>query len=472
MVTITRSLARQLRATFRRTGAGRSGVRTWITFLAAVDGLRIRLKTQDVALEYFQAGEFQPDQLSIPFEFLADCEGRKDEPVTLQVQTNGRALVNWSDRGVPQMVQYDADPTAEEIAFPALPERLQTTEPEFWLALADAAQTCDRTRIRYALDCLHLRGASGQIATTNGRHILVQSGFIFPWPDDVLIPACGVLGCSELATEHGFTLGKTDDWVTLVAGPWSVFVKIEKNATFPKLDDLFRPGDQARSRLHLEPTDARFLTDALPRLPGGQDTNCPITLDLNGRVVIRAADEERTSLAELTLVNSSSSGDPIRINVNRNLLLRAAKLGFTQFWLFGPEAPVQCDDGRRKYLWAVLDAKSALAPGDNPVCITSPPIAGPPAATTAPAKPQTSIMPKSTNHKSKPPNNEESPPSATPAEGAKLESPIEQALALRCALRETLDQTNHLISALKRQNRQSKLVQTTLAALEELRSAG
>ena len=50
--------------------------------------------------------------------------------------------------------------------------------------------------------------------------------------------------------------------------------------------------------------------------------------------------------------------------------------------------------------------------------------------------------------------------------------PIEKAQALRGALREALTKTNELITSLKRQRRHSKLVETTLSALEELRSAG
>jgi hypothetical protein len=77
-----------------------------------------------------------------------------------------------------------------------------------------------------------------------------------------------------------------------------------------------------------------------------------------------------------------------------------------------------------------------------------------------------------TGPQKRPRRQQTSPATAEPAEAGKTTSPIELALALRSALRETLSKTNNLISALNRQKRQSKLVQTTLAALEELRSAG
>ena len=47
-------------------------------------------------------------------------------------------------------------------------------------------------------------------------------------------------------------------------------------------------------------------------------------------------------------------------------------------------------------------------------------------------------------------------------------SPIEQVVALRDKLRETVNQANELIRSLQRQKKQSRLVASTLASLKEL----
>ena len=49
---------------------------------------------------------------------------------------------------------------------------------------------------------------------------------------------------------------------------------------------------------------------------------------------------------------------------------------------------------------------------------------------------------------------------------------IEQAIALRDALRESVNKTNELIRSLKRQKQQSRLVASTLASLKQLQQAG
>jgi tetratricopeptide (TPR) repeat protein len=56
------------------------------------------------------------------------------------------------------------------------------------LALADASQITDPESSRYALGCIQLQGTSGKMAATDGRQILLQSGFTFPWQEDLLLP--------------------------------------------------------------------------------------------------------------------------------------------------------------------------------------------------------------------------------------------------------------------------------------------
>ena len=55
---------------------------------------------------------------------------------------------------------------------------------------------------------------------------------------------------------------------------------------------------------------------------------------------------------------------------------------------------------------------------------------------------------------------------------SKRPSPIEQAIAVRDALRTAVVQANELIRTLKQQKRESRLVQNTLASLKQLQRVG
>ena len=87
MITITRKLAQQLRAVFRRCGikpSVHSGQRA--NFSAGPDGLHVRAAVFGVAVDYHIPGELPAEELSLPLDCLDACEGRRDEPVTLELQ--------------------------------------------------------------------------------------------------------------------------------------------------------------------------------------------------------------------------------------------------------------------------------------------------------------------------------------------------------------------------------------------------
>src|SRR5690606_29914999 len=85
MIQITRSLARQLRAVFRKAvppGSGR-GPRPPLMFHADREGLRVRSHHPEVAVEFHLPGTYPVDRIALPPEALDDFEGRKDDAVVL-----------------------------------------------------------------------------------------------------------------------------------------------------------------------------------------------------------------------------------------------------------------------------------------------------------------------------------------------------------------------------------------------------
>ena len=78
MITITRLLARELRAVFRRTLGNVGSVGPAITFTAGPEVLRMRAKGFDAVVKHLPRGKLPPDKIAVPFELLAACEGRSD----------------------------------------------------------------------------------------------------------------------------------------------------------------------------------------------------------------------------------------------------------------------------------------------------------------------------------------------------------------------------------------------------------
>ena len=473
MITLTRSLARKLRSVFRRSGIGKpyGGYGTRVLFLADQDTLRVRAMSDSAAVEYQAAHQGGSIQALLPLDLLAACEGGKPDPVELDFAVSGNVSASWTDKQIPILLDFDAEsPTDETPSFPSLPSSLATNEPDLWNALHEAAASTDPSPVRFALNCIQLSGGEGRVLATDGHQALVQSGFSFPWTEALLIPATDVFGCRELPDDQPIRVGKTEDWVTFQLGPWSIHLRMNKEVRFPDVARHFADPQFATSHLCLGQADGEFLTEALPRLPCDDENNHPITLDLNGQVVIRGRGGDQSRATELILSNSRLEGEPVVINSNRKYLERAARLGFRDVHLFGNEAALLCDDGHRQFVWMPLDPKHAIRNGTDPIRIQSPqPMAdgAEPYSKPRRSKPVMSEPPTQTQPA------EESPrQKAKRSTAPKKTSPIEQAITFRDSLRTALVQVNELIRSLKRQKREARLVQTTLASLRQLQKVG
>jgi hypothetical protein len=435
---------------------------------AGADALRIQAVSDNLALEYRQPGQYDTEQLIVPRALLASVEGRTSEPVTLEMQQAGGLLVSWNDGGIPRVVeQPSADAAGIDVRLPPLPDSFASNPSELRHALQAAATILDRDGSRYALDCLQLRGSEGKIVATDGRQILVQSGFQFPWTQELLIPGTKLFGCPELAEQEGLDVGLTDNWVAFKTAAWTIWLPVNSAGRFPKIDDLIANPTAASCRLLMAPSDAAFLQQALERVPSDDEMNEPMTLALGGQVVVRLKPASGTRTTELVLSNSTLQGEPVAIHSNRRFLAKALKLGFREVCFVGPRAPALCDDGRRQYLWALLDPDNVIAASADAIRVES--------AAQLPSSPihrhtrrrltmtvnSGASNGVSTNgrHRARP---------VKPALSGHAHSCIEQAIFVRTALRETLVHTNELIRSLKRDKRRSRLVASTLASLKQL----
>ena len=284
LITITRRLAGQLRVVFRQAlNLWSRGPVPAISFATGPDGMRARATSGDAAVEYHAAGDHPVEQIAVPFELLGDCQARKDDPVRLEVRDHRHVVAQWRDGSVPQILQYDAAEPVDAGEFPRLPKQLAENPPEILTALRDASETTDPESARYALGCVQLQGASGRLVATDGRQLLVETGFQLPWDEDVLVPKSRIFGCRELSQDEPVRIGKTDKWLAVSTGPWKIFLALNQEGRFPDADHHIRPAESAVARFEVCPADAEFLAKSLPRLPGDDEYNLPVTVDLNGQ---------------------------------------------------------------------------------------------------------------------------------------------------------------------------------------------
>lgn len=448
MISIPRCLARDLRAVFRRISPGRAGPHPVVELLAGRDGLRVRGLTDEVAAEYRQPGPLTEARVAVPLDALADCAGRDDSPVTFRAATGGKVEVRWAQGGVPQYREYDGP--ANVLELPSPPDTFADNPPGLLTALDHAAQVAPKESARFALQRVLLSGV-GEVVASDGRQLLVQGGFRFPWTGDVLVPRCAAFAAPELTVSGPVGVGRTEGHVWIKEGGWSFALRIDRAGRYPDVKSVIPAGGSATTRLRLDPKDGAGLAAVLPDLPGGKDEHRPVTLDLNGHVAVRVRASGQTQATELLLARSRVEGGPVRFATDRTYLARAAKLGFGEVQVSAADRPVVCRDATRTYVWMPLGAEGALPPSPDALRASLP------AAT---EKERVRAGRKKARHAARKPA---SAPVPLPAGDL-----LGEAVAVQAALRELLGRVRCLTVLIRQEHRTRRAVSATLASLRQL----
>lgn len=467
MIEIPRSLVRQLWSVLRRCVPRNQGLRVpQVEFQAVPEALIVRLTQPETAVEYRQPGVHPAETLRLPLSALADFEGRGQDLVTLEAGKDDQVMARWLDDGIPQAVEYGTADCTQPLDFPELPTEFVGNPPALLRALEEASKTAASEDVRFALHCLQLRGRSGEVVATDGKHLLLQGGYQFPWQDDVLISRSAVFGCKELSTDGPVEVGRLENLVALRIGPWTLYLHIDTNARFPQVEQVIPKLRDRTTTWRIAPDDAVFLARALPRLPGGDDEDKPLTVDLNGEVCVRARAAGQGRPTEVVLARCSFSGQPVRFSVNRQFLGRLLQLGFDELSIFGPDKPVLAQDNQRTLVVMPLPKEVVVAPRDDALRIVSAE-GQPPVSNTEPQIKKKAVSKPSGNGNGNVALRRTDKP--VPENGsAGLGGLITEAQALRDVLRDVYGRANRLVVALRRNRKQTKWVAATLEGLKQL----
>lgn len=474
MIVIDRRLAREVRAVFRKLlGSKSRHAQATVSLTASSQSLRLELILPGFAASYVQPGQFAEGQLVAPLKLLDDCAGGRAQPVTLESPAANVVTARWQDGPHPRLMQYEVPLETSESTFPELPLKWTAGSPELLPALAAAMETTDAAPVRYATGCILLRGKTGTIAATDGRQLYKHDGFSFNWEEEALVPRNLVFGCSELSDEEPLRCGMTPYGLFVQAGRWTIALARQTSGQFPRVDDIVPTVGSAATTAQITAADAEFLQHNLSRYRFADEAHAPVTLELNGSVAAWVQGANQPLPVELVLSNSTRTGQQGRFTSSRNFLLRALKLGATNLHIFSPQAAILATRGAKRYIWMPLDPSLDVKPTPNCPRLAS-------AEQSSPVPVRSRISPASVRKvatqpmtdRSTPPTPRRTRQTAASDKRHATSSILDQASQLRTSLRDTLSQTNELIRSLKRQKKQSRLVQSTLASLKLLQTAG
>jgi hypothetical protein len=469
LIEITRAFARAFRAVLKKIANARGQRDQPSTIVLQTDryGLHVRARNASIAVEFSRPGSFAANEIAIPSEAFADFEGRKDDTVQLERSARG-VTASWQDGVVPKTRSYAVVQAKQLPVMPAMPTRMEQQAEELLRALRDASATAANDAVRYAVNNIQLRGKQGKIIGTDGKQLLVQQGYAFPWDDDVLVPASSVFGCKELANYGPVSIGRSEQFVSVTVGPWALHLAIDKDGRFPNVDTILDANKGNGTVLELDPGDAQFLLVNLDSLPGATNNQSPVTVDANGQVSIRAKGEDQPTPTEVLLARSQVQGRKAMVATDRSYLVRALQLGFNRISVYGAEKPVICRDEKRQYVWQPLEQKATVSASKDVIRLSSAdsaPIDMPGTKEAeAVAMSNTTADQQSTSEE---PSTTELPAPQT-SERSGIAAVLAEAEAIKELLRQAYTRTHQLITDVKRYRKQAQAVKTALGSLRQL----
>ncbi|HKB37372.1 MAG TPA: reverse transcriptase family protein, partial [Gemmataceae bacterium] len=332
------------------------------------EGLTLSSQHEGLAVAYQQPGTFEPQTFVVPGNGLETLAGDSPNPVFLESLCRSDFKVTWLAEGRGWR-RTDAQGDADSLSLPPPPPVPYVTNrlpPHGLPALHDALMTASPWHPVWSR--IELRG-SGVIAATDGKQVLLQTGFNFPWTDDLLVPRTEVFDCVDF-DQCEAKIGCTDSHVVILAGGWTIALPIDKQARFPRVESALPPANSYAATWDFSQENVELLLRRLPTEQGGIDNDRPVTLTLTmpffqARVGGYAAEAElRLPWAHLTgwVEGVPKTGSFV---TSRRNFRRALELGFREFIAHHTEGVIQCRDSSRIYAWPGWDAPGHFVVKNN-----------------------------------------------------------------------------------------------------------
>lgn len=397
MITLSRALAKRLVSLVHKTLnlprglQGRQAVKFVVPENPSERGLIIESATATRAVRYRDPGyRGLPQSFEVPLEALQTLAKSAAKEGEFSLQGEAEVRLHFVEKSMPREEGFSAPDLVLEA--PASPDTGYLLPLTARKALIAAFETADsREPGRYALNRVQLQGSQGAVVATDGRQLLIQTGLGWPFEEDLLLANYAKLFRSGDFPEEPIECCKTERHFVFRASGWEFFLPIETSQPYPRVEDVLPSPDEAIATLEISYGDAKYLGEVLPLLPFDvMDDERPVTIELNGKIGIRARSRKNPAGVEVILRNSQHRGVDLLCPMKRGFLQRALELGLRRFQFYESGcAPVVVRQGNTTYCWATYD-KNAVAPVTSATEIRESPREAPPkqASRSKPTEPE------------------------------------------------------------------------------------
>ena len=347
----------------------------------------------------------KPGEILIPFDELSTIAKRCAANDTIELSTDEKdTSITYSAAGT--RIKQPLTHVALEEFPPATEVNSEPVQLDdaFKIALQQAFDCVSEDSTRWVLNgaCLDVsKKEAHYVVGTDGRHLFSANSFLFDVPQSIIVPSGKFLTWDGFLEDGPWTLRfqpqiKADTlakiagkpaWVRLDSDHWT-YVSQPIEGPFPNWKQVVPSAGVLKSHITLSEAGIKIILDALPLLPGQDEVNQPVTLEIKGEYLKLKA-RGKDDWTEIP-IPATVSGSPVAISMNRSYLAKALKFGCTQIDIEDSTSPLVFSTKGKKLVVSPLgatDAKKAPAAPNTPP--TSPPENASAAATPPAAEPTT-----------------------------------------------------------------------------------
>ena len=268
------------------------------------------------------------------------------------VATAKETVINYPAAGTvikKSVLHLDVDEFPPDMVVNEEPVQL---DDAFKQALAQAFDCASTDSSRYVLNgaCLDVTNKEAHyVVATDARHLFSANSFLFDVPESIILPQGKFLTWSGFVEDGPWALryqpevkgkgknhvGAKRAIVRIDSDHWT-FVTNPIEGQYPNWKQIVPEPKSIKSTITLAEPGIETILNALPRLPGNDSINQPVTLEIT-RDGLNLKAENKTGNSIVIPVPAKVSGAPDSACVNRTLLAKALKFGCTEIAIAPPD---------------------------------------------------------------------------------------------------------------------------------------
>ena len=371
----------------------------------AAGAVTLQATDLDVTATYHaqQPNAGEPCDFLVPFAPLNQAVKGGKEAVQLIVEAKGRVCLRTFIGTGPMEQSFAGLPVDEFPPTPVMAGKSLALDATFRDSFRQALDCCSEDCSRHVIQhvCLDTRHAEGHyLAASDGHHLFCANSFKFDLKAPVLIPDLPFLRWTKFMEDGAVELSvktktKTEGpWVQLKSGPWTFLTK-SSDLEFPEWKSAVPEPKSTRTRIRFDAQAVETLLAGVPRLPGAEEHNRPVKVEvLGGVLIVKAKAKDAKDWTRLTVAGASITGKSVSITLNRDYLLKALRFGLTAVEIEDDLSPLDFYEGGRRMIVSplrppeppVVPAPKVPSPPETPASASpsAPPVETPTAATNNP----------------------------------------------------------------------------------------